>query len=114
MAEERSCFAGLYPQHRVPKLKNETRLKLARELALRQHDKSPIVLNACHIVHRREYSQSAGAGAALRVKHMWKEQFDCAPEKQNAGMIFIIPASWLHWEESYSFEDQAFLRFFCR
>jgi hypothetical protein len=72
LAEEGSCFAGLDPKHRVPKLKNETRLELARKLALRQHDKSPIVLDGGHIVDCWLNCQSGDAVAALRGKHMLK------------------------------------------
>ena len=72
LAEEGSCFAGLDPKHRVPKLKNETRLELARKLALRQHDKSPIVLDGFDIVDRGCSYQSGTAVAALRGKHMSK------------------------------------------
>ncbi|MGF6174896.1 hypothetical protein ABIE33_003204 [Ensifer sp. 4252] len=70
LAEEGSCFAGLDPKHRVPKLKNETRLELARKLALRQHDKSPIVLDGGHIVDRGLNCQSSSVVAALRGKHI--------------------------------------------
>ncbi|RDL47403.1 hypothetical protein BLJAPNOD_06243 [Ensifer sp. M14] len=71
LAEEGSCFAGLNPKHRVPKLKNETRLELARKLALRQHDKSPIVLDGGRIVDPGLNYQSSSVVAALRGEHMF-------------------------------------------
>ncbi|WP_312363329.1 hypothetical protein [Ensifer sp.] len=117
LAEEGSCFAGLDPKHRVPKLKNETRLELARKLALRQHDKSPKVLDGLHIVDRDLNCQRSNAVAALRAKHMSK--LGLRDESTCASTIkcrddFHHPGQLAHWEERSSLENQAFLRFFCR